>query len=66
MSETYTMILVQETDRAWGVREDEDAEEIIWLPKSQVERGRKRGAAGVREIWEFEIPEWLAIEKRLA
>lgn len=67
MTQTYELIIVQETQMSWGVREEDDPTQlIVWLPKSRVERGRRRGSAGVREIWEFEVPDWLAIEKGLA
>lgn len=67
MTQTYELIIVQETQMSWGVREEDDPlQPVIWLPKSRVERGRRRGTTGVREVWEFEIPEWLAIEKGLA
>lgn len=55
-----TLLLVIETSEAFGVSEVEDTE-LIWLPKSRVEKGRRiRG-----RIFEFFVPEWLALEKEL-
>ena len=60
-----TLFLVHETERAYLVTEDDpfggvSAQQAwMWIPKSQCERGEKRGAA----LYEFTMPEWLAIEK---
>lgn len=65
MTDTYQLILERETDSAWGVRADED-DELIWLPKSKVSRGRRIRSSALTEIWEFEIPDWLSEERGLA
>lgn len=64
MIHTYELALKIETDRAWGVYDD-DPEEVIWLPKSRVDQGRRLRQTGLDWIWEFNIPEDLAIEKGL-
>ena len=50
-----------ETDRAYGVSDTGDRADIVWLPKSQVERGARKSAG----IYEFTVPEWLALDKGL-
>lgn len=65
MIETYEFALKIETDRAWGVYE-EDPSEVIWLPKHRVERGRLIRTVGLDTVYEFSVPEDLAIEKGLA
>jgi hypothetical protein len=49
------LYFVTDTDLSWGVKEDEEDDDIIWLSKKLVERDGKT----------FTIPEWLAIEKGL-
>jgi hypothetical protein len=49
------LVFITDTELAWGVKEDEVDNHIIWLPKQYVERDGST----------FTIPEWLAIEKEL-
>ncbi len=51
--------------KAWGVTEDEDDTEIIWLPKSQAKRGDVIKLRGNYDAYAFTMPEWLATEKGL-
>lgn len=56
---------VAETERAYGVRDNDDAGKdtpLIWLPKSQVDI---ESNAEISDICTFLVPEWLAIEKGL-
>ncbi len=50
------VVIIRETDKAYGVTEDEDGE-IIWLPKSQVEWDE--------DSTTMAMPEWLAKDKGL-
>lgn len=50
--------ILAETDKAYKVGERPD----VWLPKSQVVVGEKTGS----NIYEFEVPGGIAIEKGLA
>ena len=54
------MIYIMGTDRAVGVKADEEAE-MIWLPRSQVECD----ADIIGDVCEVTMPEWLAKEKGL-
>lgn len=64
MTETVdlTLRLVAQTVMAYGVTEDEPDDPVIWLPKS---RCIMLHNAELGEVAEFEVPEWLAIEKGL-
>ena len=64
MSRIYELAVKIETSKAWGVYEY-DPEDVIWLPKHRVERGRRLKQVGLDWVWEFRIPEDLAIEKGL-
>lgn len=48
------------TDKAVLVTQDLP-ENGVWLPKSQIELTK----SGNGELWDLQIPEWLAIEKGL-
>jgi hypothetical protein len=60
------LILLAETDKAYGVAVIEDAEEKktveYWLPKSKIDRitMKKRG-----DIGEVDVPRWLAEKNNL-
>ena len=51
--------------KAYGVTQYEEDEDLIWLPKSQVERGEKLNTRGNYDHYEYTMPEWLAKEKGL-
>ena len=55
-----TLILGHETSKAIGVKQTEDAKELKWLAKSQVEWVEVKG-----NIIEVTLPVWLAEEKGL-
>ena len=58
-----TLIRVQEapSGKAWGFKETENSEGLVWLPKSQIEMEstKKEG------IFMVTMPEWLAQDKEL-
>lgn len=54
-----TLVLVHETDKAILVKEHEDAEDKVWLPKSLIEFVRKGS------LVEVTLPERIATEKGL-
>lgn len=60
------MVIVRETDRAVGFGDEEDADELVWLPKSQLGRMTYADGGDSREVQigervtHVEIPEWLA------
>lgn len=58
-----TLICVREapSGKAWGFKETEDDEDLVWLPKSEIEMEptKKEG------IFTVTMPEWLAHEKEL-
>ena len=64
MATDYDLNFVAETDLAYGVTEDDPADPVIWLPKSQVEPVGKTPRVG--EVARFTIPDWLAEDKGLA
>lgn len=49
-----------ETEKAVLFSEDDDKDEAVWLPKSQIEIEKLQGS-----IVEVTMPEWLAKEKEL-
>lgn len=51
-----TLEIHAETDKAWLLSDDGVEKNAKWSPKSQVERGDKKGTA----TYEFTLPEWLA------
>lgn len=69
MSEQYLLYVHHDTDGAWLVSEDGDADDAFWLPKSQVrtdERNHLKNGRGLSErAYEFDIPDWLATERGL-
>lgn len=56
-----TLIKVREEDKAVGFKETEAEEELVWLPKSQIEMEptKKEG------IFTVTMPEYIAHEKGL-
>ncbi len=56
-----TLQMHHETDKAFLVSDDGNREKAIWLPKSQCERGDPKG----KGVFEFTMPEWLAMDKGL-
>ena len=55
------LVFVRETDKAIGVRLDEDAP-VVWLPKSEIEFHVGDPAPGVVHVI---APEWLATQRGL-
>ena len=56
-----TLRMHHETEKAFLVSDDGDKDKAVWIPKSQCERGDAKGAG----IYEFTLPEWLALDKGL-
>lgn len=56
-----TLIKVRETDKAYGFKETEADDELVWLPKSMVELEPTKKAG----IFVVTMPENLAHEKEL-
>jgi hypothetical protein len=56
-----TLQLHHETDKAYLVSDSGDRDEAVWLPKSMSLQGDQKGPG----IYLFEMPEWLAVEKKL-
>lgn len=50
-----------ETEKAWFVSDDGERDNAVWIPKSQIEGQKKLGPA----LYEFSLPEWLALDKGL-
>lgn len=67
MTETYLLYVHHETDSAWKVSECGDEEDAFWLPKEKVDTNMvnmlKNGGGG--RAYEFEIPQWLAVDRGL-
>ena len=63
----YLLCQVSETPSAWGVTDadGDDTAELIWLPKSRVIRGKRLRSLPDGNLYEFSIPEWLALDKGL-
>lgn len=57
-----SIIVIRETDRAWGIEDENKPGAVIWLPKSQCEISSIKKPSGVAELT---CPEWLAKEKGL-
>lgn len=55
---TLEVYVVTETELAVLVNDSGNDEGGEWLPKSQI-----YGHIAIEQVCEFEIPEWLAIEK---
>ena len=53
----------RETAAAWLVSEEDDEDSAVWLPRSQYTRGEQLDRLG--RHYEFEVPEWLALQKDL-
>ena len=52
----FTAEILHETDKAYLLS---DGTNEFWIPKSQIETARC-----IKDMnWEFEIPEWLALDK---
>lgn len=63
-----TLVLFHETAKAYLVGETEkDRDKNIWLPKAHCELGDHKGtvANGRLPVYEFQIEEWLALDKEL-
>jgi len=60
-----TLVLHRETERAWHVSESGDPGFAVWIPKSQADCGERVGGDDMFPVYEFTMPEWLAVEKRL-
>ena len=60
----YSLIYTAETEKALGVRQTEDEEDLIWLPKSQIEFDGKEYRRG--QVITVTIPDWLAEKHNLA
>lgn len=57
-----SVVVIRETDKAWGIQDESKPETVIWLPKSQCEITSIKNPSGVAELT---CPEWLAKEKGL-
>lgn len=62
-TEELELHLHAETEQAWCVSTDGDGEQSVWLPKSQVERGRRTGRRD--PVYMFDVPLWLAEKEDL-
>ena len=54
-----TLQIHHETEKAYLVSVSGDKDEAVWLPKSLCERGERVGVG----IYEFDMPEWIALDK---
>ena len=59
------LVLFRESEKAFLVGLTEARDEAVWLPASQVEKGDQCGSTRGLPIHEFQVPEWLAIDKEL-
>ena len=62
----YTLRLKEETDRAWGVSEEEYGYECFFLPKSQCEVIKPPFSIRTHLYITLDIPDWLALKSGLA
>jgi hypothetical protein len=67
--DTYQLIHVPTatTEKAWAVAENEGNDaRVFWLPKSQADRGVLiKTLRGGEELYEYDVPEWLAEQEDL-
>ena len=54
--------IIRETEKAIAIRDHNDEEKVIWLPKSQLEVEINDAEP---ELHDFTMPEWLAKDKGL-
>ncbi|MEM1149046.1 MAG: hypothetical protein AAGI03_00605 [Pseudomonadota bacterium] len=58
-----SLMLHQITPKAFLVSADEDIENAVWLPRSEVEAEQD---LAIDDAGDFLVPEWLAIDRGLA
>jgi hypothetical protein len=61
----FQLIFCRETEKAFGVKEVEDQKDLIWLPRASVECDTSDDQMVPGKIYEFIMPEWIALEKGL-